>query len=430
MKNKLKKSFYDWCLENNRQDMLNSWDTELNKSYPSEISYGTRKEYYFKCPRGIHKSELRNINTLTTNNRQLKCNECNSFAQYNIDNICEDFLEKYWDYEKNTINPWKVGHSSEIKIWIKCQEKDYHESYKVRCDNFSLNIHRCPYCSGKQVNLKDSFAQWGIDNVCSDFLEKYWSNMNTINPWQISKSSSKKVLIKCQEKDYHDDYTLSCFSFFNGDRCPYCSNHKTHFLDSLGTIFPEVILLWSDKNKKSPYEYAPMSNQKVWWKCPNNKHEDYFRTINTSIVSDFRCPSCTRERNESFLQEKVRLYITEQLKYKTNHERNCTIVPQNPKVKNRHGELPFDNEIINLKLIIEVNGGQHYDICAYTKIWKSKTLTPEEQLYKRKLYDRYKRYIAYLYGYYYLEIPYWLDDKKESWKKLIDAKISEIFNKQ
>ena len=61
-------------------------------------------------------------------------------------------------------------------------------------------------------------------------------------------------------------------------------------------------------------------------------------------------------------------------------------------------------------------------------IWNKLNITPEQQLHKRKLYDRYKRFIAHCNGYYYLEIPYWTE-KDESYKRLIDYKIFRIINK-
>lgn len=91
--------------------------------------------------------------------------------------------------------------------------------------------------------------------------------------------------------------------------------------------------------------------------------------------------------------------------------------------------MPFDNEVVDLRLIIEVHGESHYkkDLLIQ-KNAKRNRITPEEELHKRKLYDRYKRIFAKQQGYFYLEIPYWTDDKNETWKKLIDDKIEEIKN--
>ena len=351
-------NFEQWCLDNNRQDILDRWDYELNKLLPNEITYGTPKKYYFKCPRGLHKSELKNINSFTNGQEgSMYCKVCLSFAQWGIDNLGEDFLKKYWNYEKNNelgIDPWEIGFGVDKKVWLKCQEKDYHESY---------------YIEG------------------SDFLGQ-------------------------------------------NQRCPYCSNKKVHPLDSLGTLHPEVLEIWSDKNKKSPYECSPMSHQEVYWKCPEGKHEDYYRDIGHSNKCSFRCPKCSEEKNESILQEKVRLYL-ETLNYTILHELNCTLIPKNPKIKNKLGRMPFDNEVKELKLIIETHGKQHYEISLFhILLSKRNNTTPEYELHKQKLYDRYKRIFVKSQGYFYLEIPYWTDDKKYTWKQLINDNIFNIIDSE
>jgi len=93
-------SFEQWCIDNDRQNILNLWDYELNSKKPSEINHRSKNKYYFKCPKAVHKSELANIGNFTYRNNEIFCNGCNSFAQWNIDHLGKDFLEKYWDYEK------------------------------------------------------------------------------------------------------------------------------------------------------------------------------------------------------------------------------------------------------------------------------------------------------------------------------------------
>lgn len=351
------KSFKQWCIENDYQDILNRWDYDLNNCKPDEILYTTHKKYYLKCPNNVHKSELNNIASFTSGQKMsMNCKACNSFAQWGIDNIGEDFLDKYWDWDKNTVNPWEIPKRSNYpKVWIKCQEKDYHGSYKV---------------------------------FCSDFI--------------------------------------------NGNRCPYCTHQhgKVHPLDSLGQFLEDegLLHLWSDKNKRSPYEYTSKSHQKVYWKCPDGTHEDFPRKIYGSNRYNFRCPDCSRERKESFLQGKVRLYL-ESSEYTILHEFNCTIIPQNLKNKGSRGSMPFDNEIKELKFIIEVHGVQHYEVCSWhKKSAKKNNTTPEQELEHQQLKDKYKKDYALSQGYFYLEIPYWTDDKKETWKKLIDDKICQILN--
>jgi len=352
-------SFYDWCIENNYHNILNLWDYELNKISPKDIGFKSNRKFYFKCPSGLHKSQQHVLCSIVrsadeSNIKSLQCNECNSFGQYLLDTYGENGINLYWDYNKNTVNPFELARALNKKVWIKCQEKKYHDSYSIRCSMF--------------LPPKNS-------------------------------------------------------------RCPYCAHQKNavHKYDSLGFLYPQVLNIWSDKNKKSYYEYLPFSGEKVWWKCQDEIHEDFSRTISAFVNANFNCPYCSKIRRESFLQEATRTYI-EGRGYCVNTEFNCSIVPHNPK----NGKaMPFDNEVVELNLIIEVHGIQHYrKNCTWHKRTAIKNKTsPEIEFNKRRLYDRYKKAVAECNGYFYLEIPYWTE-KDESYKKLIDDKINEILIKQ
>ena len=90
---KIKKSFYEWCVENNHEDYLELWDYELIDCSPKDVSWCSGKKYWFKCPKGIHKSEQKYMPNLTTNKVGLICKQCNSFGQWWIDTYEEDALE-------------------------------------------------------------------------------------------------------------------------------------------------------------------------------------------------------------------------------------------------------------------------------------------------------------------------------------------------
>ena len=345
--NKKFESFYDWCIKYNYIDILNRWDYELNDELPSKVCKASGKKYYFKCPLKIHDSEIKNLSTFTYYQKNIMgCNKCNSFGQWGIDNFGEDFLEKYWDYDKN------------------------------------INI----------------------------------------DPFLLDKSSNKKVWIKCQNKEYHV-YKTMCARFYIGNRCSYCHGYKTHIYNSLGYLLPEILNIWSDKNDYSPYTIKPNSGKYAWFKCPESKHMDYNKIINIANIQNFRCSDCTYERLESFLQEKIKLHLNS-LQYLLQHEFKCNLKCVNP-TTNR--VLPYDNEIVDLNLIIEVHGEQHYKPNHLTIMSaKSHKLSNDEMFEYQQWKDEYKKQYALSQGYFYLEVPYWTDDKDETWKKLIDEKIEEI----
>ena len=87
---KQSKSFYDWCKDNNKEHILDRWDYEKNKCSPKEISYGSSsKKYYFKCDKHPeHESELKSVDHFTSGQEAaLDCKQCNSIAQYILDNF-------------------------------------------------------------------------------------------------------------------------------------------------------------------------------------------------------------------------------------------------------------------------------------------------------------------------------------------------------
>ena len=60
-------------------------------------------------------------------------------------------------------------------------------------------------------------------------------------------------------------------------------------------------MVWSDKNDKTPYDYAPFSNYKVWWKCENGIHDDYKLAINNQNgINHFQCIKCRSINNKTY----------------------------------------------------------------------------------------------------------------------------------
>lgn len=423
-KQKFTKSFYEWCMENNHQDFLDRWDYELNEVSPKEISLHSSKKYYFKCLENKnHKSELHGIAGVYDGRSSLSCYQCNSFGQWCLDNDRVDILNR-WDYDLNDCDPFRISKASGVKCYFKCPNNIHESELKVlySLTNGKVETFYCNKCN--------SFAQWGIDNLGEDFLEKYWDyDKNTVDPWDIAHAYNKKVWLICQNKEYHGSYQISPNKFIKGKRCPYCSKSsgKVHRLDSLGYLYPEVLEVWSDKNKKSPYEYSPKSGLKVWFKCKSGRHEDYSQQIGNAVNRGFRCPQCIQEMSNSILQEKVKRYISETYQnYTLLHEYDCKIKPVNPKTGHI---LLFDNEILELKLVCEVMGEQHYKPTQFNKLnAKRNHITPEESLKELQWRDNYKKEYALSYGYNYLEIPYTAFNKKDDYKKMIDDKIKSILN--
>lgn len=210
-----------------------------------------------------------------------------SLYDWCVENNRMDLNERF-DEEKNGCTTKDVGYKSNLKWWFKCQRgiHDSEQHYMCAMTHSTDTNIECTKCN--------SLAQCVIDKFGQEYLDSHWSNKNLISPWDISAGSGKKVIIQCTKVKYHE-YEQAASSFVKGFGCPYCINRKVHPNDSLAVLRPDIIERWSDKNKKSPYEYSLHSESKVWLKCPCGKHDDYLQKLANAYIYDYKCPKCQNE---------------------------------------------------------------------------------------------------------------------------------------
>ena len=338
-----------------------------------------------------------------------RCGKCcgsyeNSFAYY-IEQELNEPIKKYWYFFQNTVNPYHISRGSHKKVWIKCTETDYHGSYEVRCSDF-IKGKRCSYCSSRKVHPKDSFVQYCIDNIDKDFLTKHWSDKNTVDPWTIARSSGKKVWIKCQEKDYHNDYEVSCDKFISGRRCPYCANHKTHIFDSFGYHNFDKVMSWHPDNDISPFRVAPNSKKKFKFICPDCGYK--WNSALYAISNGGWCPQCNSSKGEKEITKWLRLNNIEFIAQKTF----------DGLVGLGGGNLSYDFYLPEYNLLIEYQGKQHEEFIKYFYM-------TECDFNKQQEHDRRKREYAKKNNIELLEIWYWdFDNIEEILYKQIKFKIN------
>ena len=216
---RIKKSFYDWCIENNRLDLNDRFDEDKNNCSPKNVSYKSNKKYWFKCPRNLHESEQHSLFIVTrSQNIRLECNKCNSVAQVIIDKFGQEYLWDHW-HESNVLNPWDISYGhSRLKIVIQCTSKNYHV-YEQTPQSFCRGVG-CPFCNNKKIHPNDSIAM-----IYPEIIDR-WSDKNDKSPYEFSVSSNKKVWLKCP-LGKHKDYLQSLNNAFRYNyRCPECSNDE------------------------------------------------------------------------------------------------------------------------------------------------------------------------------------------------------------
>lgn len=211
-----------------REPLNKYWDFEKNIYNPYHIGKGVRKKVWIKCAeKDYHGSREQYCIDFKKGKRCFYCaghkiHPKDSFAQYHIENTDENFLEKYWDVKKNKINPFELARGSDKYIYIKCQEKEYHGSYKIRAANFSYG-YRCSFCHPQsEPHPLDS-----IGNKYSKIAKMivYDNNKNKVDVYKISPHTHNKFYFKCSKCNLIGSKPKSLVSVVNyGYSCEYCSD--------------------------------------------------------------------------------------------------------------------------------------------------------------------------------------------------------------
>lgn len=247
-------------------------------------------------------------------------------------------------------------------------------------------------------------------------INKIWNfEKNTVNPYEIFKSGTKKVWLYCLEKDYHNDeggYEITCNNFYGGKRCGYCgNNHKVHRLDSLAYLYPQIaeMIVADERNNltmEDLYVVTPRSTKKFYFKCSEcGKSSSRKISVDVAVGYKFSCEYCS----DGFsIPEKFMINILKQL--------NVEFITQLTKANFKWCQnYRYDFYIPSLNMIIETHGLQHYNGGFDT--WNGFTLEEEQ------LNDRLKKELALKNGIEnYIEI----DCRKSEFIWLKENAIKEL----
>ena len=185
--------------------------------------------------------------------------------------------------------------------------------------------------------------------------------------------------------------------------------------DRLIEKYPNLNLqkFWSDKNTFQPCEITKKSHRQIYLVCPECGKEFTASALQLyERVYDIVCPDCLSKNRDSSYEKAVKDFLNNELHLETLHENRCNLKSVNPKTKSR---LYYDNEIPKHKVIIEVNGIQHYKEIQYS-FWLD-GVSPKEWLQNLQERDEYKKNYAIEKGYKYIAISY---------KQILDGTYKQI----
>jgi len=342
----------------------NYWSYK-NQLSPRYVFKGSSSKYLFNCNKCNHEFENcpSSINRgrwcIYCGNRKL-CEDINCEICYNK-SFASNEKSKFWS-NKNKLKPREVFKSSGSKFWFNC-DKCNHE-FESSLNDINNDNTSCPFCSNPPKNLCSDTTCIDCYNksFASNEKSKYWSNKNTLKPREVFKSSNYKFWFNC---DCKHDFESILANIVKGQWCPYCSNppkslcnneycehcHKNSFASHDKSKY------WSNKNKIKPREVFKGSGNKFWFGCDSCNYE--FESAINHVNNGKWCPLCVNKTEQILFEKLKNIYNSIIYQYRVEWCKNKTY-------------LPYDFCIPEYKIIIELDGPQHF---RQIMNWKS----PEEQ---------------------------------------------------
>lgn len=340
-----------------------------NSLLPRYVFKKTTKKYWFNCVCG-HEFEMM-ISDINRNrwcgycSHQKLCDNLNCTMCFN-NSFQSNSKSKYWSI-KNQISPRNIFKSSNRKFYFNCECG--HE-FISSLNRIELDNSWCPYCTNQILCEDEKCKKCFEKSFASHEKSKFWSNSNKLKPRNIFKGTKDKFefICVCGHTFLGIITNIVCLNRW----CPYCTNQKLCNNDSCESCYKksfashEKSKYWSKSNILKPCEVFKSSGNKKKFVCENN-HE--FSSVLYAIINGNWCPYC-KNKTEKKLYDKIRqVYPCIEFQCKKDW---C-------KKKNF---LPFDFVLENEKIIIELDGEQHFK---QVSNWKDPKITQGNDILKMKL---------------------------------------------
>lgn len=296
-------------------------------------------------------------------------------------------LEEY-DYELNQhINLDKLTYGSDKEInWI-CRKKlnicgCIHRWTSATKNRTKKNATGCPYCcitpqkTDYHLSLKnlrpDLIEEWDYDNNGDKKPENYTISSNIKINWKCIKNVDTCGCVHKWPSSIYDRTRI------DGPKgCPYCceGNKKVDYHKSISFLRPDLLPEWNylKNGEIKPEEISLGSNIIANWICSLDNDHEYPMEIYKRCKLNSGCKyhkNKTEQILYKFLSENYRNFNVEQ-----QCRFNWCINPETGRC------LPFDFVIDELKLIIELDGPQHFQQISN---WGSYLDVQKRDIYKIK----------------------------------------------
>ena len=389
--------------------------SDKNVLKPNEVMKGSHKKFWFNCECG-HEILLI-IKDICSGQW---CGYCNNKKLCNNLDCSVCFEKSFASHEKSKYLSVENKHTA--RQIFKFSGKKYNFKCNYCNHNFITVIASittkntfCPYCCTPPQKICINDCNYCYNKSFASIDKSKYLIDKSINTNQIYKFSNLIMSFKCPDCMHTFNKKISHIA--NNSWCPYCSNyHKLCDNNDCIICFNNSFVshnksqYWSSKNKIIPRFISKCNGNKYWFNC--EKGHEFDMALN-NINAGKWCRFCVNKTEQIVFDKLQPIYNNLQQQYKVEWCRNTTY-------------LPFDFVLEDNKIIIELDGRQHFE---QVRNWDTPEKTQERDKYKMKqANDNGYSVIRLLQEDVYYNTYQWLDELKTNIEKIItESKVQNIF---
>jgi very-short-patch-repair endonuclease len=357
---------------------------------PDQVSAGMNKKVWWLCPKTCVEGCLHEWEAFVGNRCRggYGCPFCSSLTK----RVCvhtsivgtHPFIAAQWHPTKNgDLKPENFSYGSEKKVWWlcpkTCAEGCPHEWEAELSKRILRGIDAgCPYCAS---NHKSTCIHTSIVHTHPAIAAQWHPEKNgTLKPEQVTSGCGTKIWWLCPNTcEYgckHEWVSRVTDRVQKDTDCPQCCTflHKICVHQSIAFTHSDIVKEWhSSKNGElKPEQYSFGADKLIWWQCKKNSTHIWKTAIrNRCGGNNSACPQCmnkTEEKLFNYLAEKY--IVVRQFKIEACKRIYC---------------LPFDIFIPAHKVIIEMDGAQHF---RQISNWLDPIKTLRRDIYKMQQADK------------------------------------------
>lgn len=325
---------------------------------PIQVRIRTHSKYKFQCGNCPHTFEI-SLNSVVRGSWCKYCCLNGKLCESSKD--CDHcFKRSFASHEKsvfwhtdNKYLPHELHLNSTIKIKFVCDKCPH--TFESDLNTITQGSW-CPYCANNQGNLCENVQNCDFcfkRSFASHEKAEFWHEKNTLKPYEVTKYCNSKFTFNCDKCSHTFDIAL--YSIMNGSWCPFCGlrslcdNSKTCdicYKRSFAT-HPKSVY-WHKDNDIEPWQVSLHSEKKYKFNCDKKDHVFSMRIHH--VTNGRWCSLCVYKTESKFFDfiQSINQNVIRQATFEW-----C----KNSKTDKY---FSFDFCIEKLKLIIEIDGDQHF----------------------------------------------------------------------